>query len=255
MSSYTHTEYIRTVPGAKYAVMLIHGILSTPKFWDDFVKIIPDDYSIYNLLLEGHGGEVEDFSKTSMDAWRSQIKGFFDAIASRYEKIILVGHSMGTLFSIQRAVARPDKVAALFLLASPMTVKVKPTVVRYSLRIVFDKVDESKPIERSAKETLSIRPTKKMWKYIPWAPRFLELFSEIKRTRPLIDRLTVPTFVFQSKLDELVSIKSAEYFRGHDGISLSVLHTSSHQCHSAEDKALLLESFASLFSSMGQSNG
>jgi len=247
MTNHTHAEYIRTVKHAKYAVMLVHGILSTPKFWDDFIKLIPKDYSVYNLLLEGHGGEVEDFSKASMDIWRGQVKGFFDALTDRYEKIYLVGHSMGTLFSIQRAIARPDKVAALFLLASPMKVKVKPTVVKYSLRIVFNKVDESLPIERTARDTLGIKTTRKMWKYIPWAPRFFELFSEIRKTRPLINKLSVPTYVFQSELDELVSPGSCQYFENLEGVELVRLHTSSHQCYSDEDKQYLFDRFSSLF--------
>ncbi|MBQ8689479.1 MAG: alpha/beta fold hydrolase [Clostridia bacterium] len=243
----THTEYIRTVPDAKYAVMMVHGILATPNFWSDFVKLVPEDISIYNLLLDGHGGRVEDFSATSMDKWREQVHGVFDGLSERYEKIFLVGHSMGTLFSIQLAVGRPEKVAAVFLLASPLRIFVKPVAAKYSIKAVFDKIDESVPIERAAKNALSVSLDKRLWKYIPWAPRFIELFLEIRRTRPLIPKISVPTQVFQSANDELVSIKSAELFRHNENISVDILKDSSHQCYSDDDYRILLDSFKEIF--------
>lgn len=244
----THTEYIRTVPNAKYAVMMVHGILATPNFWADFVKLVPEDISVYNLLLDGHGGGVDDFSQTSMDKWRAQVAGVFEGLCSRYEKIFLVGHSMGTLFSIQMAVSAPEKIAAVFLLASPLKVFVKPIAVKYSLKMVFDKIDENVPIERTAKSALGIALDKRLWKYVPWAPRFIELLGEIRRTRPLIASLPKNTFVFQSAEDELVSIKSKEYFEDNENITLTVLENSSHQCYSDEDYQTLLTSFSELFS-------
>ena len=242
-----HSEYIRRIDGAKCAVLLIHGILSTPKFFRDFVKLIPQNISVYNILLDGHGGKVEDFSATSMQKWKEQVHGIFDGLSTRYESIILVAHSMGTLFSIDLAVHHPQKVKSLFLLASPLKVFVKPVTVKYSLRIIFEKTNDKNPIEVSARETYSIAPDKRLWKYVPWAPRFVELLTEIRRIRKLIPKISVPTIVFQSKKDELVSVRSCEFFRGNDNISLNLLETSSHQHHTKEDKALLLESFKKMF--------
>ena len=242
-----HNEYIREVPGSDTVVLCIHGIFGSPDVFKPILKQIPTYWSVFNILLDGHGKSVQDFARSSMTKWKGQVQRTLTYLSVRYSKIIIVGHSMGTLFSIQRAIARPDKVAALFLLASPMKVKVKPTVVKYSLRIVFNKVDESLPIERTARDTLGIKTTRKMWKYIPWAPRFFELFSEIRKTRPLINKLSVPTYVFQSELDELVSPGSCQYFENLEGVELVRLHTSSHQCYSDEDKQYLFDRFSSLF--------
>ena len=121
-----HTEYIRSVPGAKSAVLMIHGILCTPNFFRDFVKEIPENISVYNILLDGHGGDVSDFTKTSMVKWREQVHGIFDALCQRYESLVIVGHSMGSLFAIEGAVHRPDKVKSIFLVACPLKVFVKP---------------------------------------------------------------------------------------------------------------------------------
>ncbi len=242
-----HSEYIRRVENAKYAVLMIHGILGTPNFFRDFVREIPESFSIYNILLDGHGGSVDDFSATSMAKWKAQVRGILDGLYTRYDKIILVGHSMGTLFSIDASASRPDKIMATYLLASPLKVFVKPISAKYSLKLIFNKDDGGDPMVISAREAYGIAPDKRLWKYAPWVPRFIELLSEIRKTRKHIPEISTPTYVFQSKKDELVSVRSCEFFEGNKNIHLTVLENSSHQCYSKEDKEILISAFRRLF--------
>ena len=53
-----HREFIRYLPGSDRAVLLIHGIAGTPAHFWQFLPLIPEDWSVYNVLLDGHGGEV-----------------------------------------------------------------------------------------------------------------------------------------------------------------------------------------------------
>ena len=66
-----HKEYKRIVPEAETAVLFIHGIAGTPNHFKDFLPLVPKEFSVYNLLLDGHGGKTEDFSKTSMKKWEN----------------------------------------------------------------------------------------------------------------------------------------------------------------------------------------
>ena len=59
-SPYTH---IGTGPNA---VLMIHGIAGSPGHFRDLVPVIPPEFSIYNILLDGHSGKVENFSRSSM---------------------------------------------------------------------------------------------------------------------------------------------------------------------------------------------
>ena len=61
-----HDEYIREVDGAKTAVLMIHGIFGTPRHFDDIVNLAPKDWSVYNILLDGHGKGVREFSASSI---------------------------------------------------------------------------------------------------------------------------------------------------------------------------------------------
>ena len=61
-----HKEYIREADHANTAILMIHGIFGTPRHFDDIVKLVPDNWSVYNILLDGHGKGVREFSRTSM---------------------------------------------------------------------------------------------------------------------------------------------------------------------------------------------
>ena len=73
-----HQEYIRLVPGAKTAVLFIHGIMGTPDHFLDLIPHVPRDWSVCNILLPGHGKSVSDFGASSMDQWRSRANQVFE---------------------------------------------------------------------------------------------------------------------------------------------------------------------------------
>jgi len=58
-----HSPYFRNRSNTETAVLLIHGILSTPRHFDFLIPHIPDEYDICSILLAGHGGSVQDFTK------------------------------------------------------------------------------------------------------------------------------------------------------------------------------------------------
>ena len=249
MNEFCHEEYFREVADATTAVVFIHGILSTPLFFEKLVERVPESYSVYNLLLDGHGGAVKDFSETSMKIWKHQVRYLVKYLEKRYESIIIVGHSMGTLFSIQNAVARPEKIKALFLLCSPLKVRVHPRSAKYSLRIIFERPSNENPVEDSARRWYSITPDKKLWRYIPWVPKFACLLSEIRKTRRVVASVRARTLVFHADNDSLVSKKAVKYFSGHENVTVTHLKSSYHQYFAEEDYSMILASFTSLMES------
>ena len=113
-----HSPYTRTGTGPN-AVLMIHGIAGSPGHFRDLVPVIPEAFSIYNILLDGHSGRVENFSRSSMAKWKTQVSGTLADLFARHEKVVIVGHSMGTLFAIQAAIDHPEKIPRLFLLSVP----------------------------------------------------------------------------------------------------------------------------------------
>ena len=64
-----HKEFIKEAEGANTAILMIHGIFGTPRHFDDIISLVPDNWSVYNILLDGHGKGVKEFSRTSMAKW------------------------------------------------------------------------------------------------------------------------------------------------------------------------------------------
>ena len=82
-----HDEVKRIIPGARTAVLLIHGICGTPNHFVGGIPLmewIPSDWSIYNLLLPGHGGTVEDFAKSSLKQWRCSARRAFCSLVNTH---------------------------------------------------------------------------------------------------------------------------------------------------------------------------
>lgn len=228
MSASIHKEYIRETPQNETVILFIHGILGTPHHFRDFIKMVPAQYAVHNILLDGHGGTAREFSKSSITLWRKRVSEKIKYLAEHYDTIIIVAHSLGALLTIDAAIRFPDKVKQLFLMAVPLKITVKPSAASASLKVTFNRVHPDDAIAMAAKTAYGIEPTKKLYEYLAWAPRFFELLKEAKHTRSIIGSLTVPTVVFQSQKDEVVSMKSCRYLSRNSQISIQIMPNSRH---------------------------
>lgn len=244
-----HKPYTRYIPGSHYAVLMVHGIVGTPAQFRDLIPVIPEDWSVYNILLEGHGGTVQDFSRTSMDSWKMQVDAQLHVLLARHRKILIVGHSMGTLFAIQSAVRAARRIPALFLLQVPLVPHLPPSTCISSLQLALGRVksgSKAHAMENATAMTL----TNQLWQYLGWIPRYAELLREIAATRKLLPQLKVPTKTFQSAQDELVSLRACRYLENHPFIQNTVLATSGHFAYSPEDIIKLQAELKNLIASL-----
>lgn len=241
-----HAEMIRLVPGADTAVLFIHGIVGTPNHFTtqiSMLDLVPETWSLYNVLLEGHGMGVKEFARSSMKQWKAQVWRIFQDLAKTHERVILVAHSMGTLFSIQLALENPEKVPFLFLIGVPLRPGLRLFGIVNSLRIAFNCVREDHPLEKALRDDCGVRTSPWLWQYIGWIPRFLELFREIYRTEKVLKELKVPCTAYQSKKDELVSNFTRRVLARSGVVEIVDLPESTHCYYAPRDAALLRADF------------
>lgn len=236
-----HKEYIRIVPGSDTAVLMIHGIIGTPRQFDFLLPTVPESMSLWNMLLDGHGGTTRDFSRSSMAKWLSQVDSAIDELSKTHSRLIIVGHSMGTLLALNTALRHPEKPSALFLLASPLKMKYTPTAIATSLHIVFGNPAKDSPKHISARHCCGIGLSKNPLHYLGWIPRYLELFALAREMRPQTGALKVPCKIYQSARDELVSMRSLKYLKDRENIELHILPKSMHYHYSEDEKIFLRE--------------
>ena len=237
-----HKEYKRIYPKANVAIMFVHGIVGTPNHFAEFVARVPDGISVYNLLLDGHGGSVRDFSHTSMQKWEKQVRNTIEELCVTHSKIYIVAHSMGTLFAIDRAIEN-EAVKGLFLLAVPLKIAPKPRMVSNLCKVYFDKIKPDDVVALAAKRCYGIEQDKNPFHYFGWLPRYLELFKKVRQTRQQLSLLQTPCVVYQSANDEMVSPKSTRLLSQNNCIAVDSLKNSGHYYYAPGEFAFLLDEF------------
>lgn len=236
-------EQIMIRPDSDTAVLLVHGIVGTPMQFRDLLPVIPEAWSVYNIVLDGHGYGVEEFARTSMKKWKAQVSAKLDEILLRHKSVLMICHSMGTLFAIQEAINRPEAIRALFLLQSPLRVHYPPKTAWQCVRTALGKQD---PAAQELRHACGLELTNKLWKYAAWLPRFWELLCESRRIRNLIGSLKTPCMAFPSAKDELVSMRSCKELARNPDIQITVLRESGHFSYSDRDTRLLQEKLKQL---------
>ena len=247
-----HEEYIRKVPGSSMAVLLIHGIVGTPEHFKPFLSLFPEKWSVYNILLDGHGKDVKAFSATSMAKWKDQVFLRLEEILQNSERVMIIGHSMGCLFAVQAAVRYPDRVAQLFLLNIPLRLHIPLSTVTATLRIAFDKVRPQDSVALVMCSDGGVALEKGFWKYIPWTPRFLELLWEMRRTEKMLPLLAVPTEAYHGMHDELVGEGSCKVLEQKTDAQCIRLPDSGHFRYEGEDLPLLKSNLEKLIEKYGK---
>ena len=237
-----HVEYKRIVDGARVAVLLVHGILSTPNHFRELIPLIPDNYSVYAMVTDGHCSTVRDFSRSSMKRWESSVERAVQELLKTHEEVYMVGHSMGTLMSIDQAIKNP-RVSRLFCIAVPIKVRFRLRMIGMAMRVYFNKIDEKNAKLVGLNESYGIECSEPMYRYLGWIPRFLDLFAMIARTRKNLGMLKTPCVAFQSELDELVCPKSYDILKKESGMRVEMLRSSTHFYYAEEEMSFLKEEF------------
>lgn len=237
-----HMEYKRIVPNADKAILFVHGIVGTPNHFRIFLPFIPDNISVYNLLLDGHGKGVTDFANTSMTKWDQQVADAVAELSAAHKEIYIAAHSMGTLFAITQAIQNPT-IKKLFLLAVPLKLFLKPQVFSNAIKVYLGKVSPADAVAMASKNCYGIAPDKNLLHYLGWIPRYLELFRKIKATRKQLSNLSTPCLAFQSANDELVSRGASGILRQSPCIQVWELAESGHYYYDKKDLALLQNTF------------
>lgn len=243
-----HEEIIRLLPEADTAVLFLHGIVGTPDHFHKVLPIIdlvPEAWSVYALRYPGHGGTADDFAHSSMKKWREYARETFRKLAETHEKVVLVGHSMGNLFAMQLGLEHPDKIPFIFMLAAPMRPWPRLFGIVNLIKLGFGKLDMSIPLEASTSLVCGLTPTRKLWKYVKWIPRILELFAEIAGTEKVMENLKIPCVALQSRKDELVSNFSRGVLEKSGVVEIFELPKSTHFYYAPEDQILIFREFTS----------
>lgn len=232
-----HEPLKRIVPGAENAVLFVHGIVSTPRFFDDFVAALPADCSVHSLLLPGHGGTVKDFGRHGAKEWTAHVRAALDELRQTHERVFIVAHSLGTLLAIREAVQDSSRIAGMLLLCVPLRIWPKPSALIHNALKGVGLAENTAELHTY----YGVEQDWRVWRYIRWIPRYLELFRLSAAARREVHRLTASTTVYMAAKDELVSLRSEKEMRDNPAIAQHRMPDSMHHEFAPGDKAMVLK--------------
>ena len=227
-----HSPLKRIVSGAKAAVLFIHGINATPRFFDEYAAALPEGISVHSLLLPGHGGTVKDFGRYGAAEWEAHVRDALDEMRTSHERVYIVAHSLGTLLAIREAVRDDRQIAGMLLLCVPLRIFSRPTAWLRNLHRVLQPAKYAEEIRTCYGTEVDWR----LWRYTGWILRYAELFALSRDARKKVASLRVPCRVFMAQDDEQVSLRSEKCMAGNPAIRMHRMPGSSHHLFAPEDK-------------------
>lgn len=222
-----HKTYIETPENARQAVLMFHGICGTPHHFDFLLPLFDDSWAVYNILLSGHGGTVQDFSRANMQTWKAQVTEYLDLLSSQYDRILVVGHSMGTLL-LQQVLSHYPKIIGAVMLNVPMYPQLHPKLIPVMLRAAFGQLRDDRPVDAFFQQASSIHLSKNLLLYLGWIPRFWELLRLCAQCRRTAVPLPVPTLVVFGSKDELVCLRSKKFFENDPSARTVIFENTGH---------------------------
>jgi pimeloyl-ACP methyl ester carboxylesterase len=108
-----------TTGSGKTTVMLVHGYTCDETTWSEQVPALARQYRVITLDLPGHGkSDVPAVAKFSMDLFARAIEAVRAEAGA--DRVVLVGHSMGTPVILRYAHLYPQHTAALVMVDGVM---------------------------------------------------------------------------------------------------------------------------------------
>ena len=93
-------------------MVLVHGFGNDAHIWDDFAPLVAPHYRVVAIDLRGHGDSDHDPERRYQ--WDDHVRDLESVVAALgFERMVLVGHSLGGRTCLLFAGRNTDKMAGL----------------------------------------------------------------------------------------------------------------------------------------------
>lgn len=230
---------------SEVCVFFVHGYLSSPHFFEKIINLLPANIDYLNILLPGHGGDIERFSRSGMAEWEDYVAMKLEALRGRYRKIIVVGHSLGTLLLIGEVMRNPAAICGSVYLDVPLIGKITVAGIEVMLKsgLNLSGADNNEALKAAnyakSVEITSVRDLPLI------IPSLISLLLKMRETRNNFAAYPLESIIFQSKEDELVSSISNNYIKKNLAAKLHIMSDSGHFAFSDSENTAICEAIMS----------
>lgn len=221
------------------AVLFCHGFMGSPR---QFAWLLPVaarcGYEAFTVTLPGHEADAAAFFASDDRQWLQELEMRLDAVREDYDRIVLVGHSMGGLLEVLSATSNPDRIQAVVALAFPLKIRMTWRAMRQNVQALSPEREGEDTAVACLREWSGVRGLN-VWNALRALPNSLRLLRVVRRVRAALSSLSVPLTIVQSGKDELVPPSALRLaLRLLPGAQAVLLPGSGHACYSEADQRL-----------------
>ena len=111
----------KTELNRKVGVLVLHGFLASPAEMRGIGEDIAiHGYTVYGGRLEGHGTSPCDLRGRNFNDWMRSLDRAYEVLASRCEKVVIVGFSTGGALALRFAAEGHEKLAGVCAISTPL---------------------------------------------------------------------------------------------------------------------------------------
>jgi carboxylesterase len=195
---------------SSHGVLLLHGFGDTPQTLSLLAKrLAKSGYAVLAPLLPGHGRNVAVFSHSRAEEWIDSARESLEKMQRRYERVSLVGLSMGAALSVIIA-AGASSIASVVLIAPYVGM---PPLIRAaaSTHWLWGRLAG----EINARNSRSIRDHIEREKNLAYGATtgraLFQLLRVVRRARKALGDVRSPTLIILSREDPRVAPAVGEF--------------------------------------------
>lgn len=212
------------------ALLFIHGAGSNGNTWHRQLAAFGDSHSPLALDFPGHGRSGGTESLKSIDAYRDCLAAFMDALHLRPS--VLIGRSMGGAVAMAYALAHPQHVRGLVLVATAARFDLPQAILDTWQHVMLGRAQQPFSTDAFSPQT-DFAVMREAWmEQVKTDPRVryydLAACNAFDITAQL-GTLTVPTLIIAGRDDRLTPVDRSEILhRGIPGSTLMVIDNAGH---------------------------
>lgn len=199
--------HISTAEQRQIGVLVIHGFTSSPSsMYHINQTLIEKGYCVACPMLPGHGTTYKDLAVTKETDWLNTVLQSYQQLQKHCEHIVVIGQSLGGALALQLGNLQPSIDRLILLSPAIEAPKLLHIACRLKnllqlLHITYIKAAGGDIKNKQAYETC--------YRKIPM-PVYAELLNCINYTKAILPNIKVPTTIFASHKDHVVSAKGIE---------------------------------------------
>lgn len=204
-----------------------------------------------SILLPGHNcGAREFWREGRADKWYDCVKAELDRCVERYDKIYLVGHSMGCLLSLCMCAEYGERITGALLICPALKINYLNRAANQTRRRVMRYAADN-PIRATYRDARGVTGLRKSL-YTACLRPCIEFLKIQKRAKKCLPSVKNDITAILSRRDETVSFKSADALKAglcNANLTEIVLEESYHVYFPEDERAVVERELARLIGS------